>query len=131
VAVDNFVYLCGNFAGWVDDHATTKHFRFAQGFIRSLGSEVSAGGIESSRREHLWDIFTKGPISKEVFFKCRFAVVEPQTAPVDLSDRHVEGVCQIFLLCVLNIPLACPALTYYVQLCLAGDVVSAEPCCPS
>ena len=36
VAVDNFVYLCGNFAGWVDDHATTKHFRFAQGFIRSL-----------------------------------------------------------------------------------------------
>jgi hypothetical protein len=62
-------------------HATAKHFRIAQAFIRMLSNdkEIKAGRVDSE--DNPSDTFTK-PLPRAAFQRHRLTIMGPQTKPV-------------------------------------------------
>ena len=63
------------------NHATAKHFRIAQAFIRSHHDNGVILVDKVSTKENAADIFTKGSIPAAAFFKCRLEIMGPQDNP--------------------------------------------------
>ena len=63
------------------NHATAKHFRIAQAFIRSCCENGVVDVVKVESKENAADIFTKGSIPKELFFKHRQEIMGPQANP--------------------------------------------------
>ena len=63
------------------NHATAKHFRIGQAFIRSHHDNGVILVDKVTTKENAADIFTKGSIPAEAFFRCRLEIMGPQDSP--------------------------------------------------
>jgi hypothetical protein len=63
------------------NHATAKHFRIGQAFIRSMVEAGIVSFVNVGTKSNETDIFTKGTMSREDFINCRHRIMGPQDRP--------------------------------------------------
>ena len=63
------------------NNATAKHFRIGQAFIRNNHDDGVILVDKVGTKDNGSDIFTKGSIPAEAFFKCRLEIMGPQDNP--------------------------------------------------
>jgi hypothetical protein len=63
------------------NHATAKHFRIAQAFIRNNSADGVIAVDKVGTKDNAADLFTKASIPAEQFFKCRLEIMGPQECP--------------------------------------------------